>query len=84
MIDALVCDAGRRASYGGRWNFPCLNQPARNVLAFSAAIGGERVDGTPVLRFCDEHMGRLVADGLINEALVDDAEWDRRVAGDLS
>lgn len=75
----LVCAAGRGADYGGRWTLPCLNQPARHVLAFSKEIGGIQATGTPVLRFCDEHIEQLVFGGLVDEALIDPEDWARRV-----
>lgn len=80
-MSELVCDAGRKAFYSGRWMYPCLNQPARHVLAFSEELGGPQVPGTPVMRFCDEHAEQLVFDGVIDEALIDNDDWERRVGG---
>lgn len=77
-----VCAAGRTAFYQGRWMFPCLNQPARHQLAFSEEIGGPQVPGTPIMELCDEHAEQLVFDGIIDEALIDPSEFDRRVAGE--
>lgn len=74
----LVCDAGRTAFYGGRWPYPCLNQPARHVLAFSAKLGGDRSPGSPTMRFCDPHMEQLIFDGVVDEVLVENDEWERR------
>lgn len=74
-----VCAAGRQLGYQGRWRFPCLNQPARHQLAFSDEIGGPRAAGTPIYNLCDEHAEQLVFDGVIDEALIDNDEFDRRV-----
>lgn len=56
------CASGREAKLGGRWFLPCLNQPARNVLAFTD-------DGAAIvktLRFCDQHIGQLIDEGRVD------------------
>lgn len=80
-LGSLACDAGRTAFYGGRWMLPCLKQPVRHHIAFSEEIGGPRVPGTPTLKLCDQHAEQLIFDGVIEEALIDNDEWDRRVEG---
>jgi hypothetical protein len=77
------CEAGRRASFGGRWTLPCLTVPARHVLAFSSTVGGDVVPEAPVLHFCDDHLAQLAAAGLITEPLVSSDEWDRRTGRPL-
>lgn len=80
----FVCDAGRTVFYQGRWRYPCLIQPARHRLAFSATLGGDRSPGSPTMNFCDHHMEQLIFDGVVDEVLVENDEWERRVGGEAT
>ena len=71
------CEAGRRATFAGRWTIPCLKW-GNEALAFSEAIGGDRAMGTPILYLCSEHIGELIAGGLVDEVAVEPDEWDDR------
>ena len=79
--DELVCDAGRRADFGGRWRTPCdhvfgegdaLHTLGVEDEATTKAIGGP-------MHFCDEHMRQLIDAGLITEVAIDSDEFTRRM-----
>jgi hypothetical protein len=79
MID-LRCQSGRLANYGGRWTEPCPRM-ADEALAFSEDVRLPRVDDTPVLMFCTNHMTELIAGGMVDEPYVGVEEWIARVEG---
>ena len=74
------CEAGGRADFGGRWKIPCIKW-GNEALAFSTEVGGKQEMGTPIIYLCSEHMGELIADGLIDEVAVEPDEWDERTDG---
>lgn len=74
------CQAGRDATFGGRWRLPCF-EIGNHALAFSQEVGSTRVNDTPILQFCDRHMAELIAAGIIDEVAVPMDEWSQRAGG---
>lgn len=58
-----ICQAGRKADFGGRWKTPCASVFVRHEL-HSPALG------TDPLTFCDRHMQELIDAGLVSDPLV--------------
>lgn len=63
-----VCEAGRRANFGGRWKVPCMEY-GRNM------IGNPSLDP---IKLCDQHFAEVNEAGLVDETNIDPAEFRRR------
>lgn len=69
-----LCDAGRRAFFGGKWKGI---EPCPNI--------GRHLIGSPggvQLRFCDTHFEEVNAAGLVTEPYVGEQGFERRMAED--
>lgn len=79
----FVCEAGRKARFGGKWLLPCQNPYSEHRHVLVSAWEGEIVE----LMFCDPHMDELIASGLITDPYVSHenarqlAEHERRRLG---
>lgn len=68
LRDGDLCEAGKRADFGGRWTEPCFEQGIH-------AIANPEMD--PIL-LCDRHFREIYAAGLVGEPNIGFEEFLRR------